>query len=173
MRRGRRPGLLSTWLSDQSVRRIEALWAQRSRLLGALESLPRTLCHHDATRRNLGATRIDGRTRTIAIDWQGLGIGHLGEELAPMVAVSLQFLDAPVASARELSMAAVDGYVDGLREAGWGGDPGIVDFGFRAASCLFMGLGGAGVWFSAINQAQVDEGMVERIIGHPVDEIAE
>jgi hypothetical protein len=142
---GRRSGFISTWLSDASVARIQRLWAERRRLQRALESLPRSLCHHDATRRNLASLFVSGQPRTVAIDWQGLGIGHLGEELAAMVCVSLQFLDVPIDAAHDFERDAFAGYVQGLRETGWDGDERAVRFGYAAAASLFLGVGGAGV----------------------------
>jgi hypothetical protein len=97
MRSGRDTVFLASWLSDRSVTRIERLWKAQRELIDALRSLPVTLCHHDAGRRNLAARPTMGIERTGAIDWQMLGTGHLGEEPAALLAVSLQFLDVPSA----------------------------------------------------------------------------
>ncbi len=169
MREGRRPGLLSTWLSDKTVDRIEHLWHERSRLVDALEGLPETLCHHDAQRRNLGSRQVGGVEQTIAIDWQMVGIGRPGEELAPFIAVPLQYLDVPVDDVGAFESVAFAGYFDGLRDAGWDGDEEQVRLGFLIGASVFMGVGGAGLWFSFIS---TDDGAPERVIGRSTDEIA-
>jgi hypothetical protein len=66
LRAHRRPGFLTAWLSDESIDRIERLWEARVRLLHALEASPRSLCHHDAHRRNLGSCLGDDGQETVA-----------------------------------------------------------------------------------------------------------
>jgi len=51
--------------------------------------------------------------------------------------------DAAAASGRRLDAAAFTGYIDGLRDAGWRGDPAEVRFAYCAASALRYGLWGA------------------------------
>jgi hypothetical protein len=169
MRDGRRPGLLATWLPDESVNRIQRLWDERFRLLGALEALPRTLCHHDAHRRNLGSRGVGDQEQTTAIDWQGLGVGHLGEDIAPLIAVPPQYLDVPFDQVHALEQTALDGYINGLRDSGWIGDEEDVRLGFLITASLFLGVGGAGLWFGMIS---ADESVATRMIGRPVGEIA-
>lgn len=169
--RSRRPdGLASTWLSERSVTRIERLWTARSQLIETLEALPVTLCHHDAGRRNLAVRLVDGVECTGAIDWQIAGIGHLGEEPAALFAVSLQMLDVSSADIRAFEEIVLDGYIDGLRDAGWDGDPAAVRLGFTIAASLLVGVGGAGFWFTMVNR---DGGaLAERIVGRPREDIA-
>lgn len=171
MRASRRAGFMSDWLDDAAVGRVERLWGERERLLDALESLPTTLCHHDAHRRNLGSRTRDGTVETIALDWQFLGTGHLGEEVATMVAVSLQFMDVPVAEAQALEHHVLGGYVAGLRTAGWAGDAADVRFGFACAAALFMGVAAAGVWVRMLAD-EASEDLTERMIGRPLPAIA-
>jgi hypothetical protein len=66
------------------------LWAERDTVLDALGSLPQTLCHIDAFRRNLFVRRgVDGGDQTLAIDWADAGIGAIGEEIVRLVSGSL------------------------------------------------------------------------------------
>lgn len=123
MRTRRRPGLLSTWLTDEVLDRMDALWAERQALLEAFDELPVTLCHHDAHRRNLGSRWVGGRECTTVLDWQLVGTGHLGEEVAALVAVSLQFMDVPITDVAAFERASFDEYLAGLHDAGWDGDP--------------------------------------------------
>jgi hypothetical protein len=170
MRSGRNSAFLASWLTDRSVTRIERLWDERHALVNALRSLPVTLCHHDAGRRNLAARQAMGIERTGAIDWQMLGTGHLGEEPAAMLAVSLQFLDVPSADIPAFEQVVLEGYVEGLRDAGWRGDPSLVRHGFAITASLLLGVGGAGAWFTWIRHSGTDT--VERIVGRPADDIA-
>ena len=65
-----------------------------------------------------------------------------------------------MADARKLDQMVFDGYVEGLAEAGWHGDPRLVRLGYAASSALCFGigypgfvverecisLGGTGIW---------------------------
>ena len=165
-----RDGLPSAWLSDRSVIRIGRLWDARDTMITALESLPVTLCHHDAGRRNLAIRRVTGQDRTGAFDWQMIGMGHLGEEPAALLAVSLQMLDVPIAEVGSLERVVLDGYVEGLRDVGWDGETATVRFGFAIAASLLMGVGGAGIWFTTASQD--GEAMIERMVGRSIADIA-
>jgi hypothetical protein len=166
----RREGLLATWLSDDSVARIERLWAARERLVDALGALPVTLCHHDAHRRNLGSRHEAGEDRTVAFDWQLFGTGHLGEEAAPIVTVPLQFLDVPMSQAHELEAMVLEGFIEGLRDTGWHGTDEEVRLGFLIGATLMLGLGGTGIWFRAMEDV-ANQTLAEAVIGRPLEEI--
>jgi hypothetical protein len=162
----------SAWLTQGSVTRIEKQWHDRERLLAGLDRLPRCLCHHDAFRRNLIAGRAsDGLDLTVAIDWAGVGRGAVGEDLAGLVAISLQFLDVNVVDADELDRLAFAGYVAGLRDVGALIDDRHVRFGFAAAASLLIGVGGAAGWLNWLLQDPERIGHAEGAIGHPIDRI--
>jgi hypothetical protein len=152
------------WLSAAQTERVEALWAGRAPLLAALDRLPRSLCHHDAFRRNLF-----GGPRTTAIDWQIVGTGAVSEELMPLVAISLQFMNVPVSAAPELEANVLAGYLEGLRDAGWHGDERLVRFGYAAATGLFAGVATVGMWQSLSDASGYQS--AEGIFGHPIDAI--
>ncbi|NIP97562.1 MAG: hypothetical protein GWO24_30680, partial [Akkermansiaceae bacterium] len=79
---------------------------------------------HDAFRRNLLTRDRPGEEpETVAIDWQIVGTGAIGEELAPLVGVSLQFFEFDIDRAADLDEAAFGAYLQGLEDAGWSGDP--------------------------------------------------
>ncbi len=139
------PYVLRQWPGDVADRTLR-LFAERRTLLDALDRLPRTFCHKDAFRRNLLARlREDGQEETVAVDWAFVGIGVLGEELAPMVAASAQFFEVEPEHLRELDGTVFDGYLAGLRDAGWTGDARLPRFGYSAASALRYGLDAAGL----------------------------
>ncbi len=164
----------SAWMSDDDVARIRRQWRDRDQLLAGLDRLPRCLCHHDAFRRNLiGVRTPEGHDRTVAIDWAGVGIGAIGEDLAGLVAISLQFLDVSIAQAADLEQVAFEGYVAGLRDVGATIDARRVRFGYAAASSLLLGVGGAAAWLAWLVEDPVHVANAERAIRHPLDEILE
>jgi hypothetical protein len=116
--------------------RLRGLWAERERLLTALESLPHVSCHRDAFRPNLFIRpRHDGTDEIVAIDWAFAGAGPVGEEIAPLIAMQ------PAGGKEgfapwQLEGPAFEGYLRGLHEAGWRGDPGLVRFGYAASAAL-------------------------------------
>jgi hypothetical protein len=113
------------------------LWTEREVLLNALDRLPHTLCHLDAFRRNLFARLgADGLDQTVAIDWAFVGTGAIGEEIEPLVLRSLAFGEVEPGEGRELDKAVFAGYLDGLRDAGWRGDPRQARLGYTAAAAM-------------------------------------
>ena len=48
-----------------------------------------------------------------------LGPGAVGEDLAPLVGISLQFMDVDMDAARDFEREVFAGYLAGLENAGW------------------------------------------------------
>ena len=118
------------------------LWAEREIFLAALDRLPQTLCHRDAFSRNLFLRRDgQGRDQTVAVDWAFVGPAAVGEEIVPLVQASLAFFEVELRQALRLDQVVFNKYVEGLREAGWQGDPQLVRLGYTASSALRYGLG--------------------------------
>jgi hypothetical protein len=148
------------------------LWAEREVFLDALDCLPQTLCHMDAFRRNLFIRRTtDGRDQTVAIDWANMGTGAIGEELVPLVAASLGE-DVPIDRAVELDKVAFDGYLEGLRQAGWGGDQRIVRLGYAAASAMRYTFILVTIWLN-IARDESREARWERTVGVSIEDWAD
>ncbi len=163
--------IVRSWLGSDGLARMKHLWSQREALLAALDRLPRCLCHHDAFPRNLMWRRGEhGHEELVGIDWSMLGPGAIGEELAPFVGISLQFLDVPAADAQELDRVAFEGYLAGLTDSGWRGDPRLVRFGYTAALALFLGIGclwgGREYWLNAAWRHWLEQGL-----GRPFDDM--
>jgi len=115
--------------------RLFRLWEERDRYLNALDHLPKTLCHLDLFRRNLFARKTaDGDDQTVAIDWAFAGQGAIGEEIANLVITSLAFNEVDLAQAQALEDIVFEGYLEGLRDAGWQGDPQQVRLGYTAGN---------------------------------------
>jgi hypothetical protein len=110
----------------------------RHTLLDALDRLPQTLCHSDADRRNLLARRgADGADETVAIDWAFLGQAPVGAEAAPLVGSSvLWFMGVGPEDLPALADIAFEGYLAGLRDVGWSGNPTLARLGFAATFAL-------------------------------------
>ena len=103
------------WLEDDGFSRTEALIASTKERIERLARYLQTPLHHDLVRSNLFALADGG---TAAIDWENVGRGPLGVDLAPLVVGSVRRGEA---SADELSLMerlVLDQYVDGLRDAG-------------------------------------------------------
>lgn len=138
--------MLHTTLGHPLVRRLYPadvadstfrFWAERDTFLNALDRVPQTLCHMDAFRRNLFARRgADGRDQTVAIDWAFTGTGALGEDIVPLSAATVGFFEVEIDQMQELDDIVFEGYLNGLRDTGWRGDPRAVRFAYAAASAL-------------------------------------
>lgn len=128
-----------SWVTPAAAEATLQLTSEHQRLLACLEQLPQCLCHHDAFRRNLMIRRTAaGAEQTVAIDWAAVGPGAVGEEIASMVGLSLYFLEIDAAEIPHLDETVFVGYLEGLRDAGWHGDEGLVRLGYTAAAGLFI-----------------------------------
>lgn len=128
----------------RSVEDLLRFWADRELFLAALDRLPKTFGHLDANESNVFARHDpSGQAQTIAIDWSHVGVAEVGNDIAPLVFCSL--LDDRLDPARVADWAeALDkhvfaGYVRGLQEAGWQGDPKAARFTYAASLALRYG----------------------------------
>ena len=105
-------------LGEDIGERAASMLRDQPRFIDALSRLPQTLCHHDAARSNLIARASPaGGIEIIAIDWESLGVGPLGAEIATLVSGSLRKGDFPADRAAELDAAVFSAYLDGLQSA--------------------------------------------------------
>jgi hypothetical protein len=131
------PQLRPLW-SGELGNRARRLWEEREGFLDLLDRLPQVLVHGDADRRNL-LVRPGRGDETVAIDWAFTGVAALGEELVNLVVASSLWFRAAVADLPELAASCLDGYVAGLRDAGWSGDRRLAQLGFAVAAALRYG----------------------------------
>lgn len=166
--------LVRRWLPGSSAERIFRLWEEREVYLAALDQLPQTLCHHDAFRRNLFARGCDHAGKdcdeTAVIDWAFVGRGAVGEEMAPLVAASLGFFEVDITHAQELDGIVFEGYLQGLRDAGWDGDPRRARLGFAAASAVRYPLASVPRVLPFVLDRELTPAM-EQVFGHPAEEV--
>ena len=114
---------------------ILRLWDERERFLAALEGLPQTLRHGDVNLGNLFARRdARGVPETTAIDWEFVAQGAIGADLAGLLRSRTRVReDLPPAALHAL---VLDGYLDGLHDAGWRGPADAVRLGLAASAAL-------------------------------------
>lgn len=130
------PWLSRDWIDKHQdlpalARRPHEERAGQASLRATLGALPQTICHHDAAQANLFITGND----VVAIDWEGVGWGAVGADLATLVIGSMRRGDFDPAHAPELEEAAFAGYARGLAEAGWG-DVTAARLGYAASVAL-------------------------------------
>ena len=154
-------------MPGDAPQKLLRLWADRDRLLGILDTLPQTLCHHDAFRRNL----LVGKDEMVAIDWAFMGKGAVGEELAALVWVSLFFMEIPHPETRKLDAAAFAAYIEGLRSAGWRGSEQRVRLGYTIAMAMRRLVTIRHDLPKMLNESRHAE--LERMTGRSIDNILE
>jgi hypothetical protein len=86
-------------------------------VLGAAQAGARTLCHLDVWPANL----IDDAGTSVLFDWSFVGEGAVGEDAANLILDSCSdgLMDASLLP--EIAASVTDGYLRGLRDAGWPG----------------------------------------------------
>ena len=126
------------FLSSTSVRSATRLWEEKEHFMTHLyDRLPQTFSHLDTDRRNVfSQTQADGSEETVAIDWGLVGIAAIGEELRRLVSLNLFLRFVGIDQANELYAVALEGYLKGLKEAGWRDNPDLVRYGCAAATGL-------------------------------------
>ena len=158
------------WLPEEDSDRFFRLWAERELYLDALDRLPQTLCHFDIFCRNLFArVTTDGDDQTVVIDWTCVGRGPIGADLNPLVWASIALGGVGLEKMQELEEIVFAGYLEGLREAGWHGDPRGVRLGYTAAGVRYL-FPELGRWLAII----LDESLhaaVEQMAGPPIGEV--
>ncbi len=105
--------------------------------IALLDRLPQTLCHHDASQANLLARRRAGAAiETVAIDWESIGHGAVGADIATLVFGTMRRGTVPAEWAADLDREVFAGYLAGLRDAGWRGESAVARLGYTAAVAL-------------------------------------
>jgi hypothetical protein len=119
---------------------LTELWSLREKLYAALDQLPQTLCHNDFFHRNLFVRGGDHHGQSVAIDWSDCGPAPVGQELSALIGGTQVFMGCPQERWDDLERDCLDGYAEGLREAGWTGADEIL-LGYILSSVLRYGIG--------------------------------
>jgi hypothetical protein len=130
------PMIMNLYPGD-ALAQILAIWDEHKAILDILEDLPQVFCHQDAFKGNLFARQ----GKTIAIDWGYSGIAPIGAELVALVPGSIGMFAIPVDKIGELDRSCFESYLQGLREAGWPGDPKLVRMGYTITCLLRYPIG--------------------------------
>ena len=117
-------------LDDDGFERTQDMIISIPARIEQLAALPQTLLHHDLVRSNLFARDAT----TAAIDWENVGRGPFGVDLAPLVVGSVRRGEASAADLPVLEEVVVGAYEDGLLGCGLPADD--VRLGYR----LSLGL---------------------------------
>jgi hypothetical protein len=162
--------LVRRWLPGDASDRLFRLWEERDVFLDVLDRLPQTVCHLDLFRRNLFARKTaDGDHQTVAVDWAFAGRGAIGEDLVPLVQASVAFYEVELDKAQALEEIVFEGYLKGLRDAGWRGDPRQVRLGYTAASLRYKF---ADIWRGlAISLDESLHPIIDQALGRPIGEV--
>ena len=118
-------------LADPGFARTALLIESTPERIDRLATFRQTPLHHDLVRSNLFALP-DGSTA--AIDWENVGRGPLGVDLAPLVIGSVRRGEASGDDLQAIEQGCLDAYESGLRAVGT--DPA----GVREAYALALGL---------------------------------
>ena len=133
--------LVQLFLPRDTTQRIMALWHEREIFYDNLDYLPQTVCHRDACNVNLFVRHeCNCALRTVAIDWEDVSQGAIGEDLVALVIIS--FLSGHVAQPNWLEFDALifNSYLKGMQDSGWSGDPKLIRLGYTA-TCIRYGFG--------------------------------
>ena len=164
--------LVAHYLPNSIYGWMQRVWLEHNAWLDLIERQPQTLSHLDVFRRNAFARlNLQNDLLTVLIDWAFVGSAALGEEIVPLVAGSVNFLEFDSAQIQVLDQIVFDSYLEGLRFAGWQGDPRLVRFAYAAGSVLKFSVGVYGVAFMVANESQ--QPVLQQIFGHPVEELVD
>jgi hypothetical protein len=106
-RRAPEAAALMTAMADPDFRATEALIATTDTRIARLARFEQTPLHHDLVRSNLFALADGG---TAAIDWESVGRGPLGVDLASLVIGSVRRGEASAEDLPEIESVVLDGY---------------------------------------------------------------
>jgi hypothetical protein len=120
------------WTIDQAI----ALIARQESYRSALGGLPQTLCHHDAVAANVFRRPAGDTSETVLIDWESVGPGAVGADLASLLFASVRRGHISAATFRSVASDALDAYVRGVRDAGASLEDRQVRLGLHAAIAL-------------------------------------
>jgi hypothetical protein len=131
-------------LADAGFDRTRALIGSTQRRIDDLARYPRTPLHHDLVRTNLFAV---GATTTVAIDWENVGRGPLGVDLAPLVIGSVRRGEASADDLTSIEASVLQAYLRALHGGGIDRDA-EVRTAYRLAVALRWHhvLGAIGAW---------------------------
>jgi hypothetical protein len=159
------------WFPPDVLETTLEIWTEREWCFGVLARLPQTVCHMDASNRNLfRRSEADGDISTVAIDWAFVGRGAIGEELGPLAVASVGLGEVDFNAASELERSVLEGYLDGLSRSGFECDERLVRLGYAVAGCLRYAIGTLEALLPTVMNEQ-RHAWLEQVFGMSRDEI--
>ncbi|WP_136591347.1 phosphotransferase [Salinigranum halophilum] len=146
-----------------------SLWSRREEYQEQLTSLPRTICHFDAFKRNLFARRRGADWETAVIDWNRVGHGAVGEDPASLTFLTVLFDEVDPEDTGTLDETVFECYIRGLRSAGWDGDRAVVRLGYLLhLSLRWLEWTGPG---ATVVRDSDQHSFLERTLNRPIERI--
>ena len=134
---------------------LSRLWDAREAVLDRIANAPQTVCHMDIWPPNLIARNSANRgSETVLIDWSGVGIGAIGQDLGNLVPDSTTRFFVAGEDLPRLENLVLQGYIAGLRDAGWTGDPEIIHEIYNASAALTWGFFGCWTILAASDESR-------------------
>jgi hypothetical protein len=159
------------WFPEPRRSRTLAVWADKRLFFDAFDRPPQVFCHLDSHRRNLMIRRSAvGTPEIVAIDWSFCGRGPIGADAAVLVMDSLFYFELEPTAVKELEANVLDGYLTGLHDAGWHGDPALIRLGYTAEVALWYAATLPG--WTAYLLGEVKRAETTQQFGRTVEEIA-
>jgi hypothetical protein len=120
----------------------------------------------------MSRTTKNGQVETAAIDWGYTGVGAIGEEIAStLISAPMWFLGVTPAQLPEMQEIIFDGYLEGLQQAGWRGDPNLVRLGLLCTVALRYGP--MIVIVEMMGLTQEDRDQFKQFVGRSMEEWSE
>lgn len=134
--------LVRCLLPPDVVEGLFHLWTEQASLLAMVERVPQTVCHRDTFRVNLFPSHnAQGEAQTLAIDWEDVAIGPVGEDIVSLVVLGLGYKDVELSAAQAFEAHLFTSYLAGLQDSGWTGKPHLVRLGYTSAMIRYaLGL---------------------------------
>lgn len=134
--------LVQRFMNGPTQVRQRQLLGDRAALQRRLDALPQTLSHNDAMRTNLLTVSREGQSAsTVAIGWGSVGVSAIGTDAACLFGWAMGLTEVQERELRPLAQVVFDGYLQGLRAAGWQGGARTARAGFTAAAALHALMG--------------------------------
>ncbi|MBT5535386.1 hypothetical protein HOK31_20130, partial [Candidatus Poribacteria bacterium] len=124
--------LIARLYPGDSLQQVEHFWAHRDTYLAAYRRAPHAVAHLDADRRNLF---LRGG-RLVAIDWALASIEPAGADLCALIVGAVYAKEVRGEDYNDFDRAVFHGYLAGLADVGWHGDPATIRLMFLISACL-------------------------------------
>lgn len=128
--------IVTSRLSGTILKAGVAIMERQAVYRSILQRLPVTLCHHDAVASNLFIKREGDASQTVLIDWETVGPGPVGADVASLLFSSVRRGDLAASWLAELKAAMLAAHIGGIAEMGAHVDEADVRLGYATAVCL-------------------------------------